>query len=196
MRRLSPLFLLTLAFLVSTASAQLNDTTLKREGWNYGVFAGYGNGVGDNSFVHRFAVGARMGRVMTGEYGPGFLRGTFEWGAEATPVEFLHYNETVYTAGITPVVLKWNFTNGNKKVVPFFEAISGVLFSSSKFPQGDTSRINFQSGAGMGFHAFTRAKRAVTVDVRAVHISNASIGNHNPGVNALVQVNVGYTWFK
>jgi hypothetical protein len=32
--------------------------------------------------------------------------------------------------------------------------------------------------------------------VHVTHISNASIADHNPGINATMQFRVGYTWFK
>jgi lipid A 3-O-deacylase len=174
-----------------------NSAALTHPSWNYGLFAGSGNGVSQDSDFHRFTFGGRIGRVLTSEHGPGALRGTFEWGAEATPVEILNYHETTYADGITPVILKWNFTGGGKrKIVPFFEAVSGALFSADNFPAGDTARVNFQTGAGIGFHAFTKVNRAVTFNVRALHISNASIGNHNPGINAALQFQIGYNWFR
>jgi lipid A 3-O-deacylase len=180
----------------STLFAQ-DSSALTHPGWNYGLFGGYGNGVGNDSNFHRFTFGGRIGRVLTSEHGPGILRGTFEWDAEATPLEIFHATETTYTGGITPIVWKWNFTNGAKrKVVPFVGAFGGLLVSSDNFPPGDTAHINFQTGVGVGFNAFTRSKRAITFDVRALHISNASIGNHNPGINASLQFQIGYTWFK
>ena len=187
--------LLFVVLLAVHAVAQ-DSSALTHPAWNYGLFAGYGNGLSQDSDFHRFTFGGRLGRVLTSEHGPGVLRGTFEWGAEVTPVEIFNYHETTYAGGINPVVLKWNFTGGKRKVAPFFEAVSGVLFSADNFPDGDTSRVNFQSGAGIGFNAFTKANRAVTFNFRAIHISNASIGNHNPGINASLQFQVGYSWFK
>jgi lipid A 3-O-deacylase len=174
-----------------------DSSALTHAAWNYGLFAGYGNGLNQDADFHRFTLGGRIGRVLTSEHGPAGLRGTFEWGAEATPLEIFRYGNTTYAGGITPVILKWNFTGGGKrKVVPFFEAVSGALFSADNFPAGDTSRVNFQTGAGVGFHGFTKTSRAITLNFRALHISNASIGNHNPGINASLQFQVGYSWFK
>jgi hypothetical protein len=34
------------------------------------------------------------------------------------------------------------------------------------------------------------------VGINAVHISSASLGDRNPGVNASIQVQVGYTLWK
>jgi lipid A 3-O-deacylase len=45
-------------------------------------------------------------------------------------------------------------------------------------------------------HIFTAEKRSLDVGVNGVHISSASLGDRNPGVNASVQVQVGYTFWK
>jgi lipid A 3-O-deacylase len=55
---------------------------------------------------------------------------------------------------------------------------------------------NFAPQGGVGFHYFIRAKRSIDVGVNAVHISSASLGDRNPGVNASIQVQVGYTFWK
>ncbi len=181
-----------------SATAQVDDAVLlHKEHWNAGVFAGGGNGIGLRSGVHFFRAGGRIGRVMTGQKGSGLFRGTFELDSELTPVEVVSWPnyKSVYGFGFNPLVMKWNFTSG-KKVVPFVEAVGGLLWTTENIPPGDTAQINFQSGAGFGMHIFTRPNRAITLDIRATHISNASIGNHNPGVNASVQFTLGYTWFR
>jgi lipid A 3-O-deacylase len=185
------------AMLGSISLFAQDSSVLTHPGWSYGVFAGYGNGVGNDSTFRRFSVGGRVGRVLTSARGSGVFRGTFQWDAEATPVEILNYSETTYAAGIAPIIWKWNFIgSGKRKVVPFFEAVGGVLFSADKFPPGDTARVNFQTGPGIGFNIFPRPNRAVTFNFRALHISNASIGNENPGINASLQFQIGYRWFK
>jgi hypothetical protein len=49
---------------------------------------------------------------------------------------------------------------------------------------------------GVGFHYFLRPRRSIDFSANAVHISSASLGDKNPGVNASVQFSVGYTWWK
>lgn len=183
--------------LVSLASAQSKTSTAaKTPAWNLGLFAVGGTGLQQDSDLHNFGIGGRLGRVLTHEHGPGFLRGTLEWNAEVLPFhQFYGRGETATGGIINPLVAKWNFTSGSK-VNPFFEAIGGAIFTNKDFPPGDTASINFNSGAGVGINIFTRARRAVAFDVRALHISNASIGNHNPGVNASLQFTIGYTWWK
>ena len=61
-------------------------------------------------------------------------------------------------------------------------------------PPGDTSQINFTSGAEIGAQIFRKGTNSWDVSVKAYHLSNASIGNHNPGLNANLQFMLGYTW--
>ena len=70
----------------------------------------------------------------------------------------------------------------------------------SEFParrsDGGTCVWNFSPQGGFGIHYFTRARRSIDLGVNAVHISSASLGDRNPGVNASVQVQLGYTFWK
>jgi lipid A 3-O-deacylase len=184
---------------LAQTAAQAGDEAagLRSEHWNLGVFVGGGSGVGVRTNVQMFRGGARIGRVMTGELGHGWRKGTFELDGEITPVDYIfwHKYQDVYGFGITPVDMKWNFTSG-KRLAPFVEAAGGVMWSTVNIPSGNTSRINFTPGGGGGMHIFLKPDRALTWTLRAVHISNASLGSHNPGVNASVQASLGYTWFK
>jgi hypothetical protein len=181
---------------------------LRREHWNFGVWADYGNGVGNRTDVHLGGAGLRIGRVLTGEHGSGWRRGTFEYDVDLTPVEIYHFPSVVpsgssialpsknyYTGGFTPLIMKWNFTSGHQWV-PFVAAEGGIVFSNGDMPQGDTSTVNFTSGAAFGFHRFVSSGNAWTFQGKIYHLSNASLGNHNPGVNAALQFKIGYTWFK
>ena len=194
----SSILLLSFSLSAQTAVPVSDDAAgLRREHWNFAVFAGGGSGVGERSNVQMFRVGVRVGRVMTGELGHGWAKGTFELAGEITPVDYVFWSgyKNVYGFGVTPVDMKWNFTSG-KHLVPFVEAAAGVMWSNANVPPGDTSQINFTPGGGGGMHIFLRPNHALTWTLRAVHISNASLGNHNPGVNASIQASLGYTWFK
>jgi lipid A 3-O-deacylase len=186
--------LLLCCVLVCCASAQSDDSRpLGR--WNYAVFAGGGTGLMDRTDVQFVRAGARIGRVLTRQH----KLGSFEVDAEVTPVDYTLWSgyKNVYGFGFNPLILKWDLpTHAGRKVAPFFLAQGGMLFTSANVPPGDTSEINFVSGAGFGMHVFTRPGRAITVDIRATHLSNASLGNHNPGVNSSLQFSLGYTWFK
>jgi hypothetical protein len=54
--------------------------------------------------------------------------------------------------------------------------------------------VNFTSGAELGAQWFHRPNQSWDFAVKIYHLSNASIGNKNPGINGAVQFMVGYTW--
>ena len=118
---------------------------------------------------------------------------------------------------ITPAVLRWNFA-GNKRWAPWVQGTGGLIWTNHKYPafggppansggvslstygdngpNADTSVWNFTPQFGVGVHYFTNAKRSIDIGANAIHISSASLGDKNPGVNASVQVTVGYSWWK
>ena len=111
---------------------------------------------------------------------------------------------------ITPIQVRWNFTHG-KRFMPWVQAAGGVIWTNHKYPAvgdlnpddptqtgpaSDTSVWNFTPQGGIGAHYFLKARRSVDFSVNAVHISSASLGDKNPGVNVSLQMSVGYTWWK
>jgi hypothetical protein len=112
---------------------------------------------------------------------------------------------TFYGVSLTPVILRWNFLTRSRRFEPWFQGAGGLIYTTHKFPpnllstgliDGGTSVWNFSPQGGAGFHYFTRSRRSIDVGVNGVHISSASLGDRNPGVNALIQVQVGYTFWK
>jgi len=106
---------------------------------------------------------------------------------------------------LTPVILRWNLLTHSRRFQPWFQGAGGLIYTTHKFPPdllvphgtpGGTSVINFSPQGGGGFHWFVAPKRSIDVGVNGVHISSASLGDRNPGVNASIQVQVGYTWWK
>lgn len=105
---------------------------------------------------------------------------------------------------LTPIVLRWDFT-GTRRIMPFVQGAGGLIWTNHKFPpvgplpepghQG-TSVWNFTPQFGVGFQYFLKPKRSITFNANAVHISNASLGDANPGVNATIQFQLGYSWWK
>jgi len=117
---------------------------------------------------------------------------------------------------VTPILLKWNLASG-KKIVPWLQGGGGLIWTNHKYPayggppytgvagsgsladnslNADTSVWNFTPQFGVGAHYFTRPNRSIDFTANAIHISSASIGDKNPGVNASVQVSLGYSWWK
>jgi lipid A 3-O-deacylase len=133
------------------------------------------------------------------------------------PVTPLEQCSAPYTVGgtftgvsITPIQVRWNFTHGTR-FMPWVEAAGGVVWTNHKYPAvgdldptdptqtgpaADTSVWNFTPQGGVGFHYFLKPRRSVDFSVNGVHISSASLGDKNPGVNVSLQMSVGYTWWK
>jgi hypothetical protein len=191
-----------------------------------GPFVDYGNGLLDRTDYHMLMVGFQAGRVISPMVHAGVLSGRFELGANVMPL-FQAYTPAAHAvtvtdgagattterigggtftgASVTPVVFRWNFGPEHKRVLPWFQAQAGVLWTNHKFPPteevpegtpGGTSVWNFRSGAGVGMHYFTNPRHSVDFALNAEHISSASLGDKNPGVNASLQFQVGYTWWK
>ena len=108
-----------------------------------------------------------------------------------------------------PIILRFNFAR-HGRLVPWAQAAGGLLYTTHKFPpygstaanitvngpNGETSVFNFTPQGGIGLHYFTRANRSIDVSANGEHISSASLGDRNPGVNASVQFSIGYSWWK
>jgi lipid A 3-O-deacylase len=120
---------------------------------------------------------------------------------------------TFYGVSLTPVILRWNFLTHSRRVQPWFQGAGGLIYTTHKFPpnllsgkttvdgvpvtiDGGTCVWNFSPQGGFGLHIFTAEKRSLDVEVNGVHISSASLGDRNPGVNASIQVQVGYTFWR
>lgn len=127
------------------------------------------------------------------------------------PAAGLNYTYSLLVGGgtytgfsITPIILRWDFRPG-RRFAPWFQGAGGLIYTTHKFPPdvlvphgepGGTSVWNFSPQGGIGFHYFLRPRRAITFSANAIHISSASLGDRNPGVNASVQFQVGYTWWS
>jgi lipid A 3-O-deacylase len=201
--------------------AQVRDA----RGWELGPFANWGTGVGDRSDFKFFSAGLEVGKTLTPVLHAGMLSGQFQLAANVMPLwqaytpaphmqKFLYkgqlYDEpvgggTFHGVSLTPVIFRWNFLTHSKRVQPWFQGAGGLIYTTHKFPPdvlvphgtpGATSVWNFSPQGGIGVHYFLASKRSVDLGVNAVHISSASLGDHNPGVNASIQVQVGYTWWK
>jgi hypothetical protein len=110
---------------------------------------------------------------------------------------------------VTPIILRWNFAGG-RKISPWVQGAGGLLWTNHKYPafgspilnltndgpNTDASVWNFTPQGGVGFHYFLSPRRSIDFGANAVHISSASLGDKNPGVNASVQFSLGYTFWK
>ena len=105
---------------------------------------------------------------------------------------------------ITPIILRWNFVP-HRRFAPWIQGAGGVIYTTHKYPPdvlvphgtpGGTSVFNFTPQFGIGFHYFVKPQRSIDFEANAVHISSSSLGDKNPGVNASVQFQIGYTWWR
>lgn len=171
--------------------------------------------------LHIFDVGVHSGRVMTRPRGYGLLRGQVELDADLVPLWLGHYppqtlvftgdgpdvertgtinGQTRYGINFTPFLVRWDFSS-TRRFVPWAQLGGGLLWTNHKFPQypvrtADTSVFNFTPQFGLGTNLFVRPRQSLFVAVNAVHISNASLGDTNPGVNVSAQFSVGYSWWR
>ena len=117
----------------------------------------------------------------------------------------LPYNGGTFSGvSITPIILRWDLTP-HHRFAPYVQGAGGLIWTNHKFPPdvivpegtpGGTSVWNFTPQAGFGFHYFLKDRQAIDFQASAVHISSASLGDRNPGVNASVQFQIGYSWWK
>ncbi len=208
-----------------------------RGSWDLGALAQGGLGTGDRSDYKFFLLGGHAGKVLTPTVGSGLFQGNFEYAVEVFPL-WQSYTPRIqkiscsadagapagsytcsqpYTVGgtytgvsVTPIILRWNFTHG-ERWMPWVQGAGGVVWTNHKYPaigntnpldtasngpHGDTSVWNFTPQFGIGTHYFVRPRQSLDFGANAVHISSASLGDKNPGVNASVQFSVGYSWWK
>lgn len=184
-----------LGMAATTAAAQ--DREAPEEGGNeVQVWAGGGHSVpGGTQHTEAFDLGFRYGWVITGPHLPGILRGRFEYTVDAIPVYLIFQPiQTAYAGGFDPLGLKWNFER-RRRFSPYFELSGGVLFSNHNIP-AFTNTVNFSPSAALGTHILGE-KYNWSVEVRYLHISNAGLGNYNPGLNTVqVRLGVGKFWKK
>ena len=163
-------------------------------GHEFQVWTGGGHSVpGGTSNTGVWNGGVRYGWILTRPHGPGFLKGRFEYVLDATPafVVVQKYN-TAYGAGFSPLGLKWDFATRGR-VEPYLELNGGTLFTNHQVPTG-TSSVNFTDAAGFGVHLLGD-RWAWSLEARYMHISNAGLGNLNPGINTVqVRLGIGRFW--
>jgi hypothetical protein len=193
--------------------------------WEMGPFGDWATGLAERSDFKFFSAGFQLGKPVSRVMHAGILSGQFELAGNIMPFwqaytpapseQTFVYQGVTYTqpigggtftgVSLTPVILRWNFLTRSKHIQPWFQGAGGLIYTTHKFPPdvlvphgipGGTSVWNFSPQGGIGMHWFTGQKRSIDLGVNGVHISSASLGDRNPGVNSSLQVQVGYTWWK
>lgn len=221
---------------VQIALSPVQEAATQR-GWEVGVLAQGGVGLGERSDYRFLLLGGHAGKLLTSNFGAGLLRGNFEYAVEVfpfwqsyTPVKSkvactadppapvgtytcsqpYDVGGTYTGVSVTPIILRWNFTSG-KRWAPWVQGAGGLVWTNHKYPaigntntvdtatngpHGDSSVWNFTPQFGIGTHYFVKSRQSVDFSANAVHLSSASLGDKNPGVNASVQFSIGYTWWR
>jgi hypothetical protein len=171
------------------ASAGLAQIGPEEDGREVQLWVAGGHSVaGGTKNIGLFNAGLRYGWILTGPHLPGFLRGRFEYALDATPVFLVSQPaNTSYGLGFSPLGLKWNFER-HGRLSPYFELNGGLLVTNHNVPTG-TNDVNFTSAAALGTHILA-AKYNWSLEARFLHISNAGLGNYNPGLNT-VEIRLG-----
>lgn len=138
--------------------------------------------------------GLRYGWVLTYPHGPGFLKGRFEYAIDAVPAYLIFQpGNTAYGVGLNPLNLKWNFA-ARGRIAPYLELSGGALFTTAKVPP-HTSEVNFTPSAAFGTYFLSGQRYTWSLEARYLHISNAGLGDLNPGLNTF-EVRLGFGRFK
>jgi lipid A 3-O-deacylase len=115
------------------------------------------------------------------------------------PGSSLHWNgSNIYGGGVTPL-LRWNFSQRDAvRIVPWAQFGGGIQRTGHQFPDSSfsNSAINFTPQVGAGVNIFNRPRHSVNFAMKAIHYSNAGLGDFNPGVKLTFQFSAGYSWWR
>jgi len=179
--RLAALVLL----LCLSASAQ-DPGSIHKGAWEFGLWTGGGTSVaGGTRDTQLWNAGLRVGKMLTDH---------LEYAVDLIPAYVIFQPvENAYGAGLTPLLLKYNFTAGSR-IAPYLEGGGGLLITNRDVPTiGNT--VNFTPQVAFGVQVFARERRSINIAARYLHISNAGLSDPNPGVNT-IQFTIGYHWWK
>ena len=201
-------------FITTTAFAQSSDNQFLKRGDNeFGFWAGFSpkattifGGLHDDEAANRkfFIAALRYGRTLAANNSV-----ALQYTLDVVPVAVAtgtivsrttvggvtsFQRETAYGAGLTPLGLQLDFTNG-AKVHPFVHVNGGFLYFNKSVPIEDAGRFAWVGEAGGGVRIFTSERRAVSLGVRFHHISNGDRQGSNRGLNQFV-IYAGFSVFK
>ena len=112
------------------------------------------------------------------------------WVFDAVPVALVgdphtHNGHRAYANGVggSPIGAQVNFVH-YRHVDPFLTSGGGFLYFNHRM-FGTTQQFNFTAQLGGGVQLFTSSRRtAIDLGYRYHHISNANLGNQNPGLDS------------
>ena len=181
-RLLSILF--TTTFLLNLACAQERTTHDNEFGvWFEGQF-GNGHAFGGTTDSRMYQVEARYSRlVLTNRLI------ALRYVAEVVPVSVVGdpwakgQRVYAYGAGGSPIGAQINFLYSHR-LQPFLTSGGGFLYFNR--PMFGATQFNFTAQLGAGVQVFTSRHHSIDFGYKYHHISNANLGNINPGMDSHV----------
>ena len=191
--------------------AQVGERTLEKNKNEFGAWAGSSLGLpaapgGSRDRKIPLLIGLRYGRVLgAGKYAAleytldvvpvavvsGPKGGFSNPGGVASPGGGRDY---AYGAGVIPVGFKM-FVAPQHRIKPYVTVSSGPFYFSKQVPVPNSAQFNFLSTGGGGIQIFLSERRAISIEYRVGHLSNAGVGNLNPGFNSST-IHAGFSVFR
>ncbi|WP_230199040.1 acyloxyacyl hydrolase [Geotalea daltonii] len=181
--------------LCSNAAAYAEEVTVRNATGEYTLLSGYGithRGFGDTrTQVQTYDTIARFGWFLSDETGRGWYRGRHELLMELP----LHLTVDPRVRSMTGGYLlgSWKFTS-LEDFAPYVFAGGGVLFVDLGLPTMG-SRLDFSYQGGTGVQYFIAKDKAVSLEYRYHHISNAGTASPNEPLNSS-KILLGITLFR
>jgi hypothetical protein len=97
-----------------------------------------------------------------------------------------------YVGGLSPAGLQARFLP-HSRIQPVLTLMTGFTVSPRDIPTFDSSAFNFTFSFGAGIDFFRTSTRAVRLEYRLHHLSNAGTGATNPGIDSQM-IHLGYSW--
>lgn len=102
-------------------------------------------------------------------------------------------SSTIYGFGLGPLGLKLR-VGQESWIKPFLAASLGLVYFRRDVPVPDSSHVNFTEEIGLGVDFSLASKTALTVGYKLQHLSNAGLGDRNPGMNSHF-IYAGFSFF-
>ena len=192
-------------------NAQVGEHTLENNKNEFGAWAASSLGLSAAAGGSRdrripLLIGLRYGRVLgAGRYA------ALEYTVDVVPVAVVSGpkggfsnpggvaspgggRDYAYGAGVIPVGFKV-FVAPQHRIKPYLTVSSGPFYFTKQVPVPDSAQFNFLSTGGGGVQIYLSSRRAINIEYRIGHLSNAGVGNLNPGFNSST-IHAGFSVFR
>ena len=180
------------------AIAVCQETAPSSRDWDLGIWLAFATGEENtNSFgeAQILSAGPFISRTIKRRAGHGWWKGDIKYGLSVSPLFLQVRPHHLYGIAFEPVILRWNSTHKQGRIMPYIELAGGGVRTNLDLPAGNTSDFNFTASGGAGFCLRSRSSQAWDLGARWSHISNANLGIQNPEFNG-IQIRLAYHWFR